>query len=78
MLIRGKETVKPIPLLPMWWLLKLGMPISKARYFRFSSTEHAIKEMQVIIETSSLEMKLNANGYLFESQRNFFKKFLKP
>ena len=70
---RGKEIIDPFFLSPMWILLKLGVSKLYARYFalwRFK--EYSIDQMELSLKTTEYEMKLIANGYLFERQLNFF------
>ncbi|MDO6813982.1 hypothetical protein [Tenacibaculum soleae] len=69
---RGKESINPFFLSPMWILLKLGVSILKARYFRFWLHEYSIDQMELNIETNEYEMEFIANGYLFERQLSFF------
>ena len=70
---RGKETLDPFFLSPMWILLKLGVSKLYARYFgllRFQ--EYSIDQMELNLKTTEYEMELIANGYLFERQLSFF------
>ncbi len=69
---RGKETIDPFFLSPMWILLKLRVSKLYARYFRFRLHEYSIDQMELNIKTTDYEMDLIANGYLFERQLNFF------
>ncbi len=69
---RGKENIAPIFLFPMWFLLKLGIPIIYARYFRLRLHEYSIHQMKLHIKTTDYEMDFITNGYLFEQQVSFF------
>lgn len=69
---RGKESITPLFLSPMWFLLKLGISILYARYFRLGTYEYSIDQMKLSLKTTEYEMDLIANGYLFERQLNFF------
>jgi len=72
-IVRGKEEIDPFFLSPMWILLKLGVSILYARYFRFRSHEYSIDQMELIILTTEYEMNFISNGYLFERQLKFLK-----
>lgn len=72
-LIRGEETINPFLLSPMWFLLKLGVPIIKARYFRLRMTEYFINKMTLLIVTDKYSMAFEGGGYKFEAQTKFFK-----
>ena len=72
-LIRGKESVKPLTLSPMWIMLKLGISKLIARYFRIVLREYSINEMKLKIETENQIMEFTQNGYIFERQLSFFK-----
>ena len=69
---RGNETIDPFFLSPMWILLKLGVSILYARYFRFRLHEYSIDQMELNVKTTEYEMDFIANGYLFERQLSFF------
>lgn len=69
---RGKETIDPFFLSPMWILLKLGVSKLYARYFRFRLHEYSIDQMELNIETNKYKMCFIANGYLYERQLSFF------
>ena len=70
---KGKEKISPFPLSPMWILLKLGVSILKARYFRiWYLQEYSIDKMEVTIKTTNYHIKLITNGYLFEKHSLFF------
>jgi hypothetical protein len=71
-LTRGKESIKPFFLSPMWILLKLGVSKLYARYFRYRLYEYSIDQMELNVKTTEYEMNFIANGYLFEKQLSFF------
>lgn len=70
-IIRGKEDIDPFFLSPMWIMLKLGVSILKARYFRMNCSEYSIDLMKLSLKSFYYEMDFVANGYLFESQLKF-------
>lgn len=72
-IIRGNEEIDPFVLSPMWILLKLGVSILYARYFRLRLHEYCIDQMELTIKTINYEMEFIANGYSFERQLDFFK-----
>tara|TARA_R110002072_G_C7779864_1_gene519957 strand:- start:131 stop:640 length:510 start_codon:yes stop_codon:yes gene_type:complete len=72
-LIRGKESVEPLTMSPMWIMLKLGVSKLIARYFRIVLGEYSIDEMKLKIETENQIMEFTQNGYIFERQLSFFK-----
>lgn len=72
-LIKGKETVNPSWYSPMTWLLKLGLPLRKARHFRLRASEYSIDQMTLIIQGKGYLLEMITGGWLFESQRDFFK-----
>jgi hypothetical protein len=69
---RGKETIDPFFMSPMWILLKLGVSKLYARYFRLRLHEYSIDQMELNLKTSEYNMDFIANGYLYERQLNFF------
>jgi hypothetical protein len=72
-LIRGKESVEPLTLSPMWIMLKFGVSKLIARYFKIILGEYSIDEMKLKIETENQIMEFTQNGYIFERQLSFFK-----
>jgi hypothetical protein len=70
--IKGNETVNPSWYSPMSWLLKLGFPLRKARYFRLHLSEYHIDQMTLIIQSEEFLLEMIASGYMFESQLKFF------
>jgi hypothetical protein len=71
---KGDENVEPFLLSPMWILLKFGIKIEIARYFRIRLGEYSIGQTTLKIETLSFKLELQTNGYTFNSQDNFFSK----
>lgn len=71
-LTRGKETIDPFFLSPMWILLKLGVSKLYARYFKILISEYSIDQMELNLKTTECEIDFIANGYLFERQLNYF------
>lgn len=69
---RGEERIHPIIMSPMWILLKMGVSVLIARYFRFRLYEYSIDRVLLILKTNDYEMEFIANGYLFEGQSRFF------
>lgn len=69
---KGKEIIRPIFLSPFWLLLNLGVQIKIARYFRIKVREYSIGPTRISIETKTLRIELEANGYTFESQKALF------
>lgn len=72
-LTKGKEVVNPYPLSPLWILLKLGLSLERARYFRVSVSEYSIQACRLEIKTQDYQFDLECNGYNFPSQETFFK-----
>ncbi|MBO6661016.1 MAG: hypothetical protein JJ862_11940 [Roseivirga sp.] len=74
--IKGNETVNPSWYSPMSWLLKLGLPLRKARYFRLHLSEYHIDQMTLIIQSEEFLLEMIASGYMFESQLKFFQSII--
>ncbi|MCT8341281.1 hypothetical protein MG296_14560 [Flavobacteriaceae bacterium TK19130] len=72
-IIRGKEQIDPFFLSPMWILLKMGVSVLYARYFRLRLYEYHIDQMELKLTTTDYEFDFIANGYLFERQLEFLK-----
>lgn len=72
---KGQETTEPFFLSAMWMLLKLGVRIEVARYFRMHSSEYCIEPTELELQTDSFLIHLEANGYTFQSQEYFFSQF---
>lgn len=72
-LIRGEETINPFLLSPMWFLLKFGVSIVKARYFRLKGREYFINKMTLLIMTDQYSLAFEGDGYKFEAQIKLFK-----
>lgn len=73
---KGYERISPFPPSLMWLLLKLGVDISIARYFRARLREYYVEEMTLNLRTKNLYIKMISSGYNFESQVKFFKRKL--
>lgn len=73
-LTKGEEVINPFFLSAMWVLLKLGVKIEIARYFKSFRREYGIKPSALEIETDSFKLRLETNGYTFNSQADFFSK----
>ena len=58
----------------MWILLKLGVSIKYARYFRVRLHEYHIEEMHLRINSTNIDMSFIASGYLLERHISFFEK----
>lgn len=71
-LIKGEELIRPFPFSPMWILLKLGVSIFYAKYFRLWSFEYSISQMYLNIFTTKYDIQLTGNGFMFENQKKFF------
>ena len=71
-LIRGEEKISPFPLSPMWILLRFGVSILTARYFKIYISEYSIENMKLIIDTEIYKMEFIANGFLYENQLEYF------
>jgi len=70
-IVRGEEKINPIPLYPMWILMKLGVSVLIARYFGLQRSQYSIELMQLNLKTRNYEMDFIANGFLFERQLKF-------
>ena len=75
-LLKGAEKVQPIFLSPMWILLKLGISLEYARYFRIRISEYSVGQTQLILKTAEFIIELETSGYSYESQERFFKKLI--
>ena len=70
-IVRGKEEINPVPLYPMWVLMKLGVSVLTARYFAMRANQYSIRQMKLSITTKDYDMGFIANGFLFERQLDF-------
>lgn len=77
-LIKGVEVIKPLPLSLMGIMLKLGVPLNTARYFKSRFNEYTIEDMILHIHTDRYEVGFIANGHTFESQLKFFQSIIPP
>jgi len=75
-LLKGVEKIQPIFLSPMWILLKLGISLEYARYFRIRISEYSVDPTRLILITDDFSLELETSGYNFESQKRFFKKLI--
>lgn len=75
-LIRGKENISPLFFGPMRFLLKAGVHIRYARYFRIALSEYSVEPMILKIVSGNQRIELDSNGYNYYSQANYFKTFL--
>ncbi|MEL6916587.1 MAG: hypothetical protein AAFO99_02530 [Bacteroidota bacterium] len=73
-IVRGKERINPLFPYPMWFLLKLGVSILYARYFRFRAWEYAIEPMEFKLSTKEYDFEFIGNGFDFERKQDFLKK----
>ncbi len=72
-LTKGREDVSPLLFSPFWVLLKLGVKVEIARYFKVTISEYRIEETALEITTNTGSIGLVTNGYTFPSQAKFFK-----
>jgi hypothetical protein len=77
-LIRGEERINPFSFSPMGILLKLGVSILIARYFKIYISEYSIENMRLIIDTEKYKMEFISNGFLFEKQLDYFENLNYP
>ncbi len=73
-LIKGTEVCAPYYFSPMWILLKLGIRLEIARYFA-NGSEYSIEPTTLIIQTQAFKLKLESNGFAYNSQADYFSKF---
>lgn len=73
-IVRGNERINPIFPYPMWFLLKLGVSILYARYFRFRAGEYTIEPMEFKIVTKKYDFEFIGNGFDFERKQDFLKR----
>lgn len=72
LLKKGREHISPLVLSPFWILLKLGVKMETARYFRARTSEYRIEETQLEITTNTGIIAMETNGYTFSGQVHFF------
>lgn len=70
-LTRGYEIIKTKFPYPMWFLLKCGVPIIYARYFRFRPFEYSIEPLKLEITSVQGHFVFNGLGYNFERMQAF-------
>lgn len=68
------EIISPWVLSPMRILLKLGVHIKFARYFRNRWSDYSVDPMNLIIQTSNGILRLDSNGYNFYETLEYFQK----
>ena len=68
----GKSYYKPIPFLPMWWLLKFGVKQNIARTIGIFG-EHRQEPLQLRINLGTHRIYLYSNGFSFTEKRAYFK-----
>jgi len=73
-LVKGKETIDTFFLSPMHILMKIGLPNSVSRHFRFHPTEYKITQTKIRIDANDKQLELISSGYRFEKLRRSFKK----
>jgi len=70
---RGREDIKTFFPYPMWILLKLGVSVSFARYFRFRPFEYSIEPMEFILISKNYDFEFIGNGFDFKRKLDFLK-----
>jgi len=73
----GEESINPIPLGPMWILLKLGMHIRFARYFMIRIWEYSVNPIVLKIQAEDEMLELDANGYNHHRESRYFEEVMK-
>ena len=68
---RGKEEIRTFFPYPMWILLKLGVSILYARYFRFRPWEYSIEPLEFKLSSKYYDFEFIGNGFDFERKLNF-------
>ncbi len=72
-LIRGKEHIDPLYFSLMGILMRLGVSVLKARYFKAEFSEYTIDDMVLELKTKDYKMSFCTNGHQFETQESLFK-----
>jgi hypothetical protein len=67
----GKNVYRTIPLLPMWWLIKLGVKQEVARIAGIFG-EYRQEPLQLRINLGSHRICLYSNGFSFTEKRAYF------
>jgi hypothetical protein len=67
----GKSYYKPIPFLPMWWLLKFGVKHNIARNVGIFG-EYRQEPLQLHINLGNNRICLYSNGFSFTEKRAYF------
>ena len=73
----GEECINPIPLSPMWLLIKLGMHIRYARYFMIKILEYSVDPIMLKIQAGDQQIVLDSNGYNFHGESKYFEHLMK-
>ncbi len=70
-LVKGKENIRKWFSPILWFLLKLGFTLNKARYFGLG-WGYQINEMVLVLNSEKYLIKCVTNGFSFDSQVNYF------
>jgi len=70
-LIKGEERLQPKFPLPVWWLLRLGLPPEKAKYFGLFG-EYKQEPLKLEIQFDKHMVVLYANGFSFDEKATYF------
>lgn len=76
-LIIGEEHISPSFGSPMWFLLKLKVPVRIARYFRGSRREYRVDPIILLIDSNVIDLAMETSGYAYHGQKFFFDKVRK-
>ena len=68
---KGKERLQPKFPLPVWWLLQLGLPPEKAKYFGLFG-EYKQEPLKLEISFDKQMVALYANGFSFDEKATYF------
>ena len=68
---KGKERLQPKFPLPVWWLLQLGLPPEKAKYFGLFG-EYKQEPLKLEISFDKQMVALYANGFSFNEKATYF------
>lgn len=70
-LTKGKEQLQPKFPLPVWWLIRLGLPAEKAKYFGLFG-EFKQEPLKLEIGFEKQLVALYANGFSFDEKAFYF------
>tara|TARA_B100000963_G_scaffold298979_1_gene270880 strand:+ start:316 stop:840 length:525 start_codon:yes stop_codon:yes gene_type:complete len=70
-LTKGKEQLQPKFPLPVWWLIRLGLPVEKAKYFGLFG-EFKQEPLRLEIGFDNQVVALYANGFSFDEKAFYF------